>query len=62
MKINAFGLSYFEFIIGSIIAEVIFGNLYLTLNSVFVEVIFGDPDFTLNYVPESLRSWKLQSI
>ena len=56
MKINAFGLSYFEFIIGSIIAEVIFGNLYLTLNSVFVEVIFGDPDFTLNYVPESLRS------
>ena len=56
MKINAFGLSYFEFIIGSIITKVIFENLYLTLNSVFVEVIFGDPDFTLDYVPESLRS------
>ena len=41
MKINAFGLSFFEFIIGSIIAEVIFGNLHLTLNS-------GDPDFALN--------------
>ena len=56
MKINAFGLSYFEFIIGSIVTEVISENLFLILNSIIVEVILGDPDFTLNYVPESLRS------
>ena len=45
-----------EFIIGSFIAEVIFGNLVPILNSIIVEVIVGDPDFMLNYVPESLRS------
>ena len=48
MKINAFGLSYFEFIIGSIVTEVISENLFLILNSIIVEVILGDPDFTLN--------------
>ena len=62
MKINAFGLSYFEFIIGNIVTEVISENLFPILNRIIVEVILGDPDFTLNYVKTSLRSWKLQVI
>ena len=52
----------FEFIIGSIVTEVISENLFLILNSIIVEVILGDPNFILNYVPESLGSWKLQAI